>query len=286
MIECTSCHTLNPDSEAACLMCGLALPAALRSGPTGLRCPAGHPIDPRWRTCPYCDRGNAGPTPVAGGNTTRLETTKMGAPSPAFGMADSAGVVTAPQGRTRLEDDFGSAGQPAGPAVPKATRLETTPQAPHRTVLADMPPAERGRSSGVAGAAASSPGASGAPIQTEGRPLVGVLAAPGLRPGGAVFAVRQGKNMIGSDRASEICLGADPRVSLEHALLLHRGNAFYLADRMSTNGTWVNDVEVPANGTVVLRDRDRIRCGGVDLIFLSIDAPPDDIADATDHRPH
>jgi pSer/pThr/pTyr-binding forkhead associated (FHA) protein len=117
--------------------------------------------------------------------------------------------------------------------------------------------------------------------QVASRPLVGVLAAPGFGPGGSVFAVRQGKNVIGSDRASDICLSADPRVSLEHALLLHRGSAFYLADRMSTNGTWVNDVEVPANGTVVLRDRDRIRCGEVDLIFFIIERAAEGVVDAS-----
>jgi pSer/pThr/pTyr-binding forkhead associated (FHA) protein len=131
-------------------------------------------------------------------------------------------------------------------------------------------------------AAIKAPVAPGGSIQqVASRPLVGVLAAPGFGSGGSVFAVRQGKNVIGSDRASEICLSADPRVSLEHALLLHRGSAFVLADRMSTNGTWVNDVEVPANGTVVLRDRDRIRCGEVELIFFIIERAAEGVVDAS-----
>ncbi len=267
MIECTSCHTLNPDAEPACLMCGFALPAAQRSGGATLRCPAGHPIDPSWRSCPYCDRqqGAGGSAPAA--RTTRLEGTATASGYPVDGLGGGAAGAAR---QTRLDGDPGSTGvQPFGPAGPRATRLEASPQAQRRTVLAD-PSAERG---GVAAPAA--PGESSVQPSVQpavGRRLVGVLASPGFGPGGAVFAVRQGKNLIGSDRASEICLSADPRVSLEHALLLHRGGRFYLADRMSTNGTWVNDAELPANGTVVLRDRDRIRCGGVELIFFVIDA--------------
>jgi pSer/pThr/pTyr-binding forkhead associated (FHA) protein len=162
--------------------------------------------------------------------------------------------------------------------MPKATRLETTPPAQHRTVLAEsIAPAQPGNEAMGGGAAQSAMSAQ--PI--AGRRLVGVLAAPGLGLNGSVFAVRQGKNLIGSDRASDICLGADPRVSVEHALLLHRGRGFYLADRMSTNGTWVNDQEVPANGTVVLRDRDRLRCGGVEMIFFMIERVAEDAVDTS-----
>lgn len=249
MIECTSCHTLNPDSESACLMCSLPLPAALHSGPAPLRCPAGHPIDPSWRSCPYCDRLQAVGRPDSAGRSTRLEATAAGSPFPAAPPAFAPTAVQSP-----------------GPAGSRATRLEATPQAPRRTVLAEAPPPPSEPT------AIKAPiGPSGSVQQVASRPLVGVLAAPGFGPGGSVFAVRQGKNVIGSDRASDVCLSADPRVSLEHALLLHRGSGFYLADRMSTNGTWVNDEEVPANGTVVLRDRDRIRCGEAELIFFIIE---------------
>ncbi|HSS78237.1 MAG TPA: FHA domain-containing protein [Thermoanaerobaculia bacterium] len=269
MIECTSCHTLNPDAERACLMCGLALPAAL--GAATLRCPAGHPIDPSWKSCPYCDRqqGAGGPAPAA--RTTRLEAT-------ADFPGNSAGNPAGASRQTRLDGDAGATGvQSFRPAGPQATRLEATPPAAQRRTVLAEPPAERGGAAAPAGLGAP-------PVQPPvqaavGRRLVGVLAAPGLGLGGAVFAVRQGKNLIGSDRASEVCLSADPRVSLEHALLLHRGSSFYLADRMSTNGTWVNDTELPANGTVVLRDRDRIRCGGVDLIFLIVERA-EDLAEA------
>lgn len=98
-----------------------------------------------------------------------------------------------------------------------------------------------------------------------------VLAAPDLGKGGAVFAVRAGKNTLGADRSSDIVLTADSEVSGEHAVILHRNGTFHLTDRLSTNGTWLNGREVPANGTVPLQDRDRIRCGGTELVFLRIE---------------
>ena len=114
------------------------------------------------------------------------------------------------------------------------------------------------------------PASGGAPLSR----LVAVLAAPDFGPGGAVFPIRAGRNTIGADRASDVSLAADSEVSREHAVILHRSGAFHLADRLSTNGTWVNGQEVPANGTVPLRDRDRIRVGKTELLFLMLDAAP------------
>ena len=121
MIECTHCHTLNPEVERVCLACGGALPA---KGPTGTsalavaRCPAGHPVDPAWASCPYCDRQRAqGGSPPAG--ATRLE-------------GAIPGPMPVPR-QTRLE-------APAPPAAVQATRLEEpAPSAGRRTVLHESP---------------------------------------------------------------------------------------------------------------------------------------------------
>lgn len=126
------------------------------------------------------------------------------------------------------------------------------------------PPSSSPRASG----SARSPG-------TDTRPLVGVLAAPDAAPGGRVFPLRVGKNRIGGERGCEIRLEDDPQVSGQHALILHRGGTLYLTDRMSTNGTFLNGEEVdPAANAIVLGDRDRIRCGGTELIVLRLDPPP------------
>ncbi len=268
MIECAGCHTLNPDAERNCLVCGTALAAPARTGISDAavtRCAAGHPIDPSWKSCPYCDRLAAG---EGGGGAPHRGATRLEAPT-------APGVDS----RTRLEAESPWP-PPAPPPVgsPRPTRLEEPGSTPggspgnpgRRTVLQE--------SATAAGALSSVPPApepSGNPRPAAGAPqrkLVGVLAAPGLGSGGTVFPVRAGKNAIGADRSNDIVLGADGEVSREHAVLLHRNGGFHLADRFSTNGTAVNGQELPANGTVQIWDRDRIRCGKTDLLFLVIDA--------------
>lgn len=289
MIDCAACHTLNPDGAAACLVCGATL-AAVRPGPTiQARCAAGHPIDPAWRTCPYCDRlQDAAAQPSLA--PTRLDT----APGAARGgtRLDGAGgePAASPSRPTRFEESPAAglrAGSAAAPpaAAGRPTRLEmpAAAAAPRQTVLAEAPvfaaPAATGATAAVSPMAARRPGEAGAALAApvaagETRKLVAVLAAPDLHPGGAVFAVRAGKNTLGASRANDICLAQDSQVSGEHAILLYRGGSFMLADRMSSNGTWVNDREVPANGAVEVRDRDRIRCGGVELLLLALETPP------------
>jgi FHA domain len=247
MIECASCHTLNPEGEARCLFCRAELVAS-RHTFAGARCAAGHPIDPAWRTCPYCERqGNAArhavPQRPNGGESaippTRVEELPT---APVRQPAAASAVPWGAAGATRLE---GAAPSP----VPHPTVLDSAMAnpVPHPTVL----------DSAAAG---------------DLRPLVAVLAAPHLRAGGAIFAVRAGKNVLGASRSSDICLAEDGRVSSEHALLLFRGGTFQLADRMSSNGTWLNGREVPANAAIEVQDRDRIRCGGVEMVLLVIDA--------------
>lgn len=211
MNECSSCHTLNQDAERACLSCGAALfvPAPTGASLGMARCPAGHPIDPAWKSCPYCDRQ--------------------------------------PASATRMDGDA----PPRSAARPEKTVLE--PEIPRngRTVFQEGQAAEKNGSI---------------------RRLLAVLAAPDLGAGGAIFPVRGGKNVIGSHRANDVALSGDTEVSSEHAVILHRNGAFHITDRLSTNGTWVNGQEIPANGTLPLRDRDRIRCGRTELVFLVIDS--------------
>ncbi len=253
MTECASCHTLNADTERVCLACGTALP---RSAPTGsgtlamASCPEGHPVDPSWRSCPYCDRARAaGGSPVAS-RSTRLEGDLMPAPPPRSGPVP-----------TRLEEAGGRAGRRTVlegglPALEDAAPTLQKPAAPPRP-------------------AAGSAVAPGAPV---GR-LVAVLAAPEMGPGGMVFAVRAGRTTLGAGRQNDIVLTEDSEASGEHAVILHRGGTFHLTDRLSTNGTWHNGLEVPANGTIQLQDRDRIRCGRTELVFLRVEPEAADIAE-------
>lgn len=102
--------------------------------------------------------------------------------------------------------------------------------------------------------------------------LVAVLAAPGLGPGGQIFPIRVGRTILGADRGCDVAIENDARVSKEHAVILFRDGNFYLSDRLSTNGTWLNGGEVPANGTVALHDRDQLRLGDTVFVLLLIES--------------
>jgi hypothetical protein len=292
MIECSACHTLNPDGEAACLVCGSALAAVHSGQPARMRCAAGHPIDPSWRTCPYCDRlrdaAQSGQDAAPGESRGRTRHDSAGAPA-AGGTTAAAAAGAAPPSRpthldqlptAQLRDVSAAVTPPRAGAKPTRLEMPAIPATPRHTVLTEAPvrgapsaPPAAGlpvaRPAGEVPAPAAAPGAA-----SDGRRLVAVLAAPHLQPGGAVFPVRAGKNTLGASRTNDICLAQDHQVSGEHAILLYRGGSFMLADRMSSNGTWVNDREVPANGSVEIRDRDRIRCGGVELLLLALETAP------------
>jgi hypothetical protein len=56
--ECPKCHTLNPDCEQSCLACRFPFQAGTPGvpAPQPERCSAGHPIDPEWEKCPFCEQ--------------------------------------------------------------------------------------------------------------------------------------------------------------------------------------------------------------------------------------
>lgn len=305
---------MNPEDEGFCLVCRASLPGGsstpAQPGPHGgAKCPNGHPIDPSWTSCPYCTR--AIPQPPAGSrqNTlieegppgassgaslpTRLEDGPPSVASASGGLAGAGGArQTHLEGETpppppasvsgaratRLETDGPGVTQrlppPPGSGV-RATRLEESlPTTGRQTVL------DSTSQPTVLTPAPPRPGMALRPLSVAGadtRELVAVLAAPKLGHGGGVFAVRAGKNTIGAAPGSDVQLSLDGQVSGEHALLLFRGGSFYLSDRMSTNGTWINDQEVdPTNPAVRIKDRDHIRCGQTEMVFLSLTTQPDD----------
>jgi pSer/pThr/pTyr-binding forkhead associated (FHA) protein len=77
--------------------------------------------------------------------------------------------------------------------------------------------------------------------QALGR-LVVVAAPEGQPPVGSSFDL-DAVNSIGRDVNSSIVI-EDTFVSADHAMLTFRGRAWYVEDRGSTNGTWVNGQRV------------------------------------------
>jgi hypothetical protein len=78
-----------------------------------------------------------------------------------------------------------------------------------------------------------------------GRPLgrVVVLDSPGGTPAPGTSIVLDAVNSFGRDVNNTIVVD-DAFASAEHALLTFRGRAWYIEDRNSTNGTWLNGERV------------------------------------------
>lgn len=70
-----------------------------------------------------------------------------------------------------------------------------------------------------------------------------VVAAPEGRPAAGTAIPLDAVNSIGRDVNNAIVVD-DTFVSAEHALLTFRGRAWYVEDRGSTNGTWLNGQRV------------------------------------------
>ncbi len=73
---------------------------------------------------------------------------------------------------------------------------------------------------------------------------------------------------IGRDRSNAVIV-ADPRVSKFHAdFSFKRGRAF-IRDTGSTNGTWINEKQIPTGRAVALKNGDVIYMGDTEIRFRS-----------------
>lgn len=104
------------------------------------------------------------------------------------------------------------------------------------------------------------------PLSTIRRsPVVGWLVALDGPQKGEDFRLREGKNALGSEPASEVVL-RDPAVSGRHASINYKEGTFVITDLDSTNGTFLNGNAEPV-ARVELKDNDVIRVGETALKF-------------------
>ena len=159
----------------------------------------------------------------------------------------------------------------AEPVTPRASRPEPHREAPSRpasapaiAVAAPMPPApppvERTISAPKLDAESDPEGA---------RYTVGWLVGLEGPARGESFTVRMGRNTIGRDRKSDVYIN-DEQASGHHADLVYRPDEgrFILMDHNSTNGTYVNDVELEPRRD--LADRDVVTIGRHKFVFVSL----------------
>ncbi len=93
--------------------------------------------------------------------------------------------------------------------------------------------------------------------RVEQRKLVGMLATYDIEENGHLFAIYQGKNIIGRDQYCDIVI-PDSYVSKEHALILYRDEKFFLVDSASSNGTYLNEQALNPHAPAELKDGDII----------------------------
>jgi hypothetical protein len=99
-------------------------------------------------------------------------------------------------------------------------------------------------------------------VAGAGRPLgrLVVVAAHEGRPAPGTSLPLDAVNSIGRDVNNSIVID-DSFVSADHALLTFRGRAWYVEDRGSTNGTWLNGQRV--EGLLPLGYGDELQIGQV-----------------------
>jgi|WetSurSiteA1Bulk_404760.scaffolds.fasta_scaffold109276_2 pSer/pThr/pTyr-binding forkhead associated (FHA) protein len=72
---------------------------------------------------------------------------------------------------------------------------------------------------------------------------------------------------IGRDEGCEICLADDPLVSRRHALIEKEGEHYYVMDKGSTNGTYLNGNPIPKCERVLVASGDVITVGKTSLVI-------------------
>ena len=101
------------------------------------------------------------------------------------------------------------------------------------------------------------------------RYVVGWLVGLNANARGEAYPVRIGRNVLGRDRRSDIVIN-DDQASSHHADLVFRPEErrFILMDHNSTNGTYVNEVEIEPRRDLI--EKDVVRVGAHKFLFVPL----------------
>ncbi|HOJ62975.1 MAG TPA: FHA domain-containing protein [Spirochaetota bacterium] len=71
---------------------------------------------------------------------------------------------------------------------------------------------------------------------------------------------------IGRDKSNQLII-ADPTVSKFHAIITFENGNAYIKDTDSSNGTFINDKQIPPGKKILLHNNDRIKMGRTVIVF-------------------
>jgi hypothetical protein len=195
------------------------------------RCDNGHFIDETWDLCPYCPQDVSEPDiPV---------------------VRPSRAAENAPRTAVPIPQP---AARPLPPPTPLVPRRDTSPS------IAAVPAVDRTVAAPKFGASETA---------EPRRYVVGWLVGLNGVARGEAFPVRMGRNVLGRDRRSDIVVN-DDQASSHHADLVFRPEErrFILMDHNSTNGTYVNELEIEPRRD--LTTRDVVRIGSHKFLFVPL----------------
>ncbi|MCP4867825.1 MAG: FHA domain-containing protein [Proteobacteria bacterium] len=110
--------------------------------------------------------------------------------------------------------------------------------------------------------------------KSEGRGrLLGVLVSFSANPSGEMWPVRKGRTTLGNDTAADVVLNYDG-ISRAHATIVSRPGVVWISDNDSTNGTFVNGVDV-LDEKVRLGQGDVLKIGPIAMTLMLVPDSPD-----------
>ena len=203
------------------------------------RCDNGHFIDESWDLCPYCPAESSG---------------EADAPALSSATFGSDEVIR----RSTVSRQAPTVSRPA-PTVESRRPVAMPTVVPHDNGGIEPPPIDR----------TSVFQKTSAGIAETRRYVVGWLVGLSGGSRGESFPVRIGRNVLGRDRRADIIIN-DDQASSHHADLVFRPEEqrFILMDHNSTNGTYVNEVEIEPRRD--LAEKDVIRIGSHKYLFMPL----------------
>ena len=225
-MRCPKCKTENPDNISFCKSCQEPLNNRNKI------CPNGHNYESRYDSCPHCPK-----------SPSSEETVLDGFQRPSPRKFDETEVD---DGKVKLNPAANKAGKPVSsqPAIDSDRTMIFSDVEKQPADKDDNPPSASGQGQAIP--------------QYAPRKLVGWLVTFDIDPIGIDYKLTAGRQRIGRDPRCEIVIN-DPAISSEHAVILYRDGQVIIEDKLSANGTFVNDEMIEDKKK--LYDNDIIRLG-------------------------